>query len=56
MKWDMVSGITDQKEFALKVKDFSGSGIFFEAKKKNQHPVHIFNEMDINKKLRIFDF
>lgn len=56
VKWDMVSGITDQKEFALKVKDFSGSGIFFEAKKKNQHPVHIFNEMDINKKLRIFDF
>lgn len=55
VKWEMVSGITDQKEFALKVKDLHGSGIFFEAKKKQQHPVHIFNEMEINKKLRIFD-
>lgn len=54
--WDMVCGITDQKEFALKVKDLEGSGIFFEAKKKNTLPVHVFNEMDINKKLRIFGF
>lgn len=56
VNWERVCGVTDQKQFALLVKDMSGSGCFFEAKKKGTTPVHVFHEMDINKKLRIFGF
>ena len=54
--WESVSLVTDQKQFALLVKDMHGSGCFFEAKKKGTTPMHVFNEMEINKKLRIFGF
>lgn len=53
--WENVSHITDQKSFALLVKDLHGSGVLFDAKKKNKHPVECFYEMDVSKKVRLFE-
>ena len=55
MSWMFVDDVTDQKQFALLVKNLRGSGCFFEAKKKGTTPMHVFNEMDMNKKLRLFE-
>lgn len=52
--WWRSLDITDQKEFALKVKDFRCSGVLFEARKRNVRPVNVFLDMPLNKKLRLF--
>jgi hypothetical protein len=54
-QWEKVKHIEDQKEFALQVKDLHGSGIFFAAKKTKQSPTHVFNTMEIQKQLKLFD-
>lgn len=46
--------ISDQKEFALSVKDFHGSGYLFTARKTNQLPITVFHSANINQKLRTF--
>lgn len=53
--WEDVKHIQDQKEFALKVKDWHGSGIFFEARKKSLHPLAVWEAMELNKKLKLFE-
>lgn len=52
--WKSVKNITDQKEFAMKVKDHRLSAIFFMAKKNNLHPVQIFHNMPVDKKVGYF--
>jgi hypothetical protein len=54
-EWAKVMHIEDQKEFALLVKDLRASGVFFTAKKTKQTPTHVFNTMEIQKQLRMFD-
>jgi hypothetical protein len=51
--WEQVKHISDQKTFALKVKDLPGSGFLFEAKKKGLSPVQVFHQADLGKRLRI---
>lgn len=53
--WSDVNQIENQKLYALAVKGHKGSGVLFEAKKKQKDPIHIFNQMDLNKKLRLFN-
>lgn len=52
--WKDVEHIQDQKEFALKVKDWHGSGIFFTAKKKGLHPLVVWEALELNQKLKLF--
>jgi len=55
--WDGACEIVEQKDFALKVKDLPFSGVLFETRKRQQtNPVHVFHEMDMTKKLRLFGF
>ena len=54
--WNTVKDVEDQKGFALRVKNFSFSGVMFEARKRGESPVHVFHTMDLNKKLRLFGF
>lgn len=51
--WERNNDISDQKVFALMVKDFRFSGVLFEARKKGMEPLKVFHSMDINKKLRL---
>jgi len=52
--WADTKDIETQKDFAMAVKEHRGSGFLFEARKKNCLPSHVFNESDLNKKLKIF--
>lgn len=52
--WDGVKDTVDQKEFALKVKDFRFSGFLFNAKKLNKDAKHLFDEAEVSKKLKLF--
>lgn len=52
--WSDVCNIEDQKEFALRVKDFRWAGFLFEAKKKKSSPVAVFRQSDLSKRLRVF--
>lgn len=54
--WEGARNIRDQKEFALRVKDHRASGLIFETRKRNGEIEHVFNSMDMNKKLRLFGF
>lgn len=53
--WKSVKDITDQKEFALTIKNQKMSSILFMAKKDKLHPVQVFHTLDVNKKLRYFN-
>ena len=53
-RWDCVCDIEDQKEFALAVKDWKYSWVFFTAKKLKKDPIVVFDESDASKKLRLF--
>ena len=52
--WSETKDVELQKDFALAVKEHRGSGFLFEARKKKCLPSHVFNESDLNKKLKIF--
>ena len=52
--WENVKHIEIQKDFALAVKDFKFSNVLFDARKKNQNPIHIFDEYDIEKRVKFF--
>ena len=53
-RWDCVCDIEDQKEFALAVKDWKYSWVFFTAKKLKKDPIVVFDESEASKKLRLF--
>jgi len=53
-KYNELRHIESQKEFAMSLKQFPGYGIIFTARKLKQEPKHVFEEMDINSKLRLF--
>lgn len=52
--WLKVKDIESQKDFALAVKDKPYSNVLFEARKKNQDPVKVFDGMTLSYKLRLF--
>jgi hypothetical protein len=52
--YETVRDIAEQKEFALAIKSVRGSGVLFSARKLNQEPIHVFNNMPIGSKLKIF--
>lgn len=52
--WERVSGIVDQKEFAISVKDVPGNAVLFSTRKLGlDDPVKVFHDMELNKKLRM---
>lgn len=54
--WEDACSIQDQKQFALKVKDYPFSGVLFQAKKTNSSAKEVWQFMDIDKKLRMFSY
>jgi hypothetical protein len=53
--WHKYKHIDDQKEFAMHVKNHPRvSGLLFGAKRNQMTPTQIFNDLDLNKKLRFF--
>lgn len=50
--WDKVSGIGDQKEFALAIKHLPSSGVLFKARKNGENIGHTYNSFDENFKLK----
>jgi len=52
--WLKVKDIESQKDFALAVKDKPYSNVLFEARKKNENPVKVFEGMTLSYKLRLF--
>lgn len=54
-KWfELNNHFTDQKEFALHVKDYPSSALLFMARRTGLTPEQEFMKLDINKKLRYF--
>jgi T4 RnlA family RNA ligase len=51
--WEGVKSIQDQREFAQRVQEFRGRSLFFEARKRGLHPVKLFHELDLEKRLWI---
>ncbi len=49
--WEQCKQISDQKEFALAVKDYPFSAYLFQAKKKNLCAINCFNEGKINHRI-----
>jgi hypothetical protein len=55
-KWlELNNHITDQKEFALQVKDYPSSALIFMARRNKTTPEQEFLKLDINKQLRYFN-
>lgn len=55
LAWEETEHIQDQKEFALAVKNKFFSFILFQAKRDNADPLHILSNLDINKKVKLFE-
>lgn len=53
MKWLEVEHINDQKEYALKVKDFPFSAVLFQWKKKGGCVIDIWNKQPLNYRRRL---
>jgi len=53
--YDRFEGIVEQKEFALCVKDYSFSAVMFQARQKNQNPVHTFHEQTETYKMKVLE-
>lgn len=52
--WTDTKHIQDQKEFAIRIKDFRGNSILFMTRRNGfDDPVQVFHELDINKKMRL---
>lgn len=51
--WEEHKDVEDQKEFALLVKDQPFSAVLFQARGKNQDPVHVFHGMREQQKMRL---
>ena len=52
--WHNVSGIENQKDFALAIKDCKLKNVLFDARKNKTDPLHAFNTLNLNYKLKIF--
>lgn len=52
--WEDAKHIQDQKEFALKVKDYPFSGVLFQAKKSGESAASIWRNIDVARKLKMF--
>lgn len=52
--WHNVSGIENQKDFALAIKDCKLKNVLFDARKNKADPLHTFNTLNLNYKLKIF--
>lgn len=52
--WSNVKGVENQKDFALAIKDCKLKNVLFEARKNNSDPIHAFNTLNLNYKLKIF--
>lgn len=52
--YDEHKDIQDQKEFALAIKDEPSCGVMFTARKTQEEPIHVFNQLDLSKKLKFF--
>jgi hypothetical protein len=50
--WKDIKHITDQKDFALKIKDTRQSGLYFMAKKNNTDPINAFNSLSTEKQIK----
>lgn len=53
--WKFVKDVEDQKTFANLVKNSPYSSIFFMAKKQNIHPLQLFHNLPVEKKLKYFN-
>lgn len=52
--WENSKSVSDQKEFALMVKDYPFSGVLFQAKKLGEdNPLHLFHKMPESFKLKV---
>lgn len=55
LTWQHVKGIEDQKQFALSVKDLSFSWLLFTARKADKLPSEVYNDSDLNKRVRTLE-
>lgn len=53
--YEMVKGVEDQKEFAIQVKDLPGSWLYFTARKSAKMPSEVFNDSELNKRVRTLE-
>lgn len=53
--WNLVKDVEDQKTFANLVKNSPLSAIFFMAKKQQLHPLQVFHNLPVEKKLKYFN-
>lgn len=53
--YQVVKDIEDQKDFALRVKDFPGAWLFFTARKSGQTPSEVFHGSELNKRVRTLE-
>ncbi len=54
--WEDACNIQDQKQFALKVKDYPFSGVLFQAKKTKSSAKDVWQGMDAEKKVKLFSY
>lgn len=53
--YEQFKGITEQKEFALSVKDYPFSGVLFQARQKNKDIIETFHEQSESFKMKVLE-
>ena len=53
--YEQFEGITEQKEFALKVKDYPFSGVLFQARQKRKDVIETFHEQSESFKMKVLE-